>query len=316
YWAGHPDESAGWVAKMMGDVRWQPLANGKPYPEPELTFDPADCPIPPSYPNEPSLRKPLSHYYGSVNRMDQVVGSVLDALAKSGLAENTIVIFLSDHGLAWELSKWSLYPAGTKTPFIIKWPAKIKAGQVDKTSIVSVVDIPPTLAELCGIGEMPVTDGYSFEPLLSGNKENWKRSEAFSCFNYMNNDNSIETYSRDLYLKQKDYRPARALSSSNYTYVWNGWSDGETQLPPSMGTEVSNLLKKSSSDYSERIRFMGKRAAEEFYDIQSDPGCLNNLVGDEESRGLLNQFRGKMEAKLSVSRDHELDNYRALLESL
>lgn len=308
YWAGHPDESERWVKAMMGDAKWTPLSNGKPYPDPSTQFNPDQCPIPPSYPKEAALRKPLSHYYGSVNRMDQVVGEVIKALDESGLAKDTLVIFLSDHGLAWEMSKWSLYPAGTRTPVIIRWPGKVPGKQRDAISVLSAVDIAPTIAEACGVSLNDNIDGKSFLNLILGKKESWKRREAFACFNYMNNGPDEEAeYPNDLYKKIDQYRPSRALSSNRFTYIWNGWSDGSTTTPPSMGNEVASLLKAS---HKAHIEFMKKRTTEELYDTQSDPGCLTNLAKDANYRDRLYRFRGKMETVLENTQDHELDNYR------
>ena len=192
YWARHPDETSGWIKKIMGNSKWKPYANGKPYPNPKAQFDPNDCPIPLSYPNETKVRANLKTYYGSVNRMDQIVGGILDALKESGMENNTVVIFLSDHGMAWDLSKWSLYPSGVRTPLIIRWPDKIKMGRINDHSVISVVDVAPTIAELCGLPRMKASDGKSFSSLLTSQNANWKRQTAFSCFNYMNNNLKID----------------------------------------------------------------------------------------------------------------------------
>ena len=60
YWARHSDESSGWIKNMMGDSKWKPFANGKPYPDPKTRFDPKDCPVPPSYPNEVKIKANLT----------------------------------------------------------------------------------------------------------------------------------------------------------------------------------------------------------------------------------------------------------------
>ncbi len=320
YWAQHPSETPQWIAQSMGSSsRWQPLTNGKPYPDPAKTFDPADCPLPASYPQDSRLREPLSYYYGSVHRMDQVVGEILRALDEHGLADDTLTIFLSDHGLAWELSKWSLYPAGTRTPIILKWPAHITPATVDDRSIVSAADLAPTIAEACGLAPLPDIDGLSFWPRVIGKTPVGPRAAAFSCFNYMNNR---DEQSPD-YLADEQYRPSRALSTARYTYVWNGWSDGQTTTPPSMGTELINLLldaNKNAEDtiypsYKARALFIKQKTKEELYDTLTDPGCLKNLVNGSGYQKQLQSFRAQMVEILEKTGDHELQNYQAFLDN-
>ena len=322
YWARHRDETNTWIKAMMGTANWRPFENGKPYPDPLTQFAPKDCPIPDSYPEAPFLRSELAKYYDSVNRMDQVVGELLHALEETGLDQNTIVIFLSDHGLAWDMSKWSLYPAGTKTPLIIRWPNKIEPTQYNQKSLVSVVDLAPTIAEMCGLPPMEGVDGKSFLSLLCGAGTRWERTEAFSCFNYMNNDAELDrmvaSYSPDLYRKMDQYRPSRALSSIKFNYIWNGWADGNTSLPRSMLGDFANFLRgnsERSEQYADRLNFINHRIVEELYDLRKDPGCLNNLAGNKNSHNVMKEFRTKMANFLRKTQDHELGNYLTFLDT-
>jgi N-sulfoglucosamine sulfohydrolase len=326
YWARHPDETSKWINQMMGDEPWERLLNGKPYPDPKSRFIPEQCPVPPAYPSVPKLKESLATYYDSVNRMDQVVGGVLQALEESGLAKNTLVLFLSDHGMAWDLSKWSLYPSGVRTPILIRWPAQVKAGQIDSQSIVSVVDIAPTIAELCGLSPMTKTDGKSFSSLLKKRQSKWKRSSAFSCFNYMNNspeiDNSIDSFPSGLPEKFEQYRPSRSLNNKDFSYIWNGWADGNRSLPRTMLGEfhwiVTKLAGKKTNlaygDYIERKNFIEFRTREELYDLSKDPGCRTNLSNHDNHQTTLKDFRNRMKEVLQKTNDHELDNYVTFLK--
>ena len=187
YWARSKGETKKWFDEGMGKSEWQAYPNGKPYPDPLTQYKPEEVVLPAAYPDDINFKKEATLYFDSVNRMDQVVGELMRALKESGELENTLVIFLSDHGMPWEMSKWSLNPSGTRTPLIVTWPGKIKKGLVDKESLVSVVDIVPTIAELCGLADSLEIDGTSFSALLEGNMSTWKRKSAFSCFNYNGN---------------------------------------------------------------------------------------------------------------------------------
>jgi N-sulfoglucosamine sulfohydrolase len=327
YWARHPDETSHWINQMMGDGKWKPFSNGKPYPDPKSRFTPEQCPVPSPYPSESKIQETIATYYDSVNRMDQVVGGIIQALQESGLADNTLVIFLSDHGMAWDLSKWSLYPSGVRTPIIIRWPAKVKSGQIDSQSVVSVVDIAPTIAELCGLPPLKKTDGHSFSALLTDRPLQWQRSTAFSCFNYMNNhaevDDSMPFYHSDLSKQFDQYRPSRALNSRRFCYVWNGWADGNTPLPKTMLGEFHWILSKMTktstnsvmANYLETKNFIEYRTPEELYDLSTDPACQINLADQSNFNDTVKKFRNRMKKVLQKTQDHELDNFLSFMKN-
>ena len=327
YWARHPDETSHWINQMMGDGKWKPFPNGKPYPDPKSRFTPEQCPVPSPYPSESKIQETIATYYDSVNRMDQVVGGIIQALQESGLADNTLVIFLSDHGMAWDLSKWSLYPSGVRTPIIIRWPAKVKSGQIDSQSVVSVVDIAPTIAELCGLPPLKKTDGQSFSVFLTDRQLQWQRSTAFSCFNYMNNhaevDDSMPFFHSDLSKQFDQYRPSRALNSRRFCYIWNGWADGNTSLPKTMLGEFHWILSKMTktstnsvmANYLETKNFIEYRTPEELYDLSTDPGCQINLADQSNFNDTVKKFRNRMEKVLQKTQDHELDNFLSFMNN-
>ena len=311
----------------MGDGKWKPFPNGKPYPDPKSRFTPEQCPVPSPYPSESKIQETIATYYDSVNRMDQVVGEIIQALQESGLADNTLVIFLSDHGMAWDLSKWSLYPSGVRTPIIIRWPGKVRSGQIDSQSVVSVVDIAPTIAELCGLPPLKKTDGQSFSALLTDRPLKWQRTTAFSCFNYMNNhaevDDSIPFFHSDLSKQFDQYRPSRALNTGTFCYVWNGWADGNTPLPKTMLGEFHWILTERTktstdsvmADYLKTKDFIEYRTQEELYDLSTDPGCQINLAGQSNFNDTVKKFRNRMKKVLQKTQDHELDNFLSFMNN-
>ena len=98
---------------------------------PTRIYTPAEVPVPGFLPDDPIIRQELSQYYSSVRRADDSVGSILDALKKSGEDEHTIIIFLSDHGMPLPFAKTQLYHHSTLTPLMIRWPGVTKPGSVD-----------------------------------------------------------------------------------------------------------------------------------------------------------------------------------------
>ena len=115
-------------------------------------------------------RQAVQAYYASITFMDAQVGHVLDALDRLGLAENTIVVFTSDHGYhlgehgLWQ--KMSLFEEEARVPLIIAAPDVAQRGGVAR-SPVGLIDVYPTLAALCGVQAPANTQGQSLVPLLA-----------------------------------------------------------------------------------------------------------------------------------------------------
>lgn len=118
-------------------------------------------------------REELARFGAMVTTLDHHVGQVLEALAKSGRAENTLVVFTSDNGghpnyagnAPLRGSKWNLYEGGIRVPFIVRWPGKVPAGTVSDIPVWSP-DLMPTFAALAGVDTPTAKDGTNILPIL------------------------------------------------------------------------------------------------------------------------------------------------------
>ena len=121
-------------------------------------------------------KEAIQAYLACINYADACVGVVLDALAKSKYADNTIVVLWGDHG--WHLGeklrykKFTLWEESCRMPLIIKAPGITSPGQRCK-SIVNLIDLYPTLTELCRVEENPDNEGRSLVPLLKNVNKKW-----------------------------------------------------------------------------------------------------------------------------------------------
>lgn len=116
-------------------------------------------------------RTTIAHYYAAITALDHQLGRILDFLDESGQAENTIVVFTSDHGdMLWSqgrMKKQQPWEESTHIPFLVRWPGRIVPGATDDT-LFSVIDHLPTLLGLCGIAAPPGLHGQDFGPRLQG----------------------------------------------------------------------------------------------------------------------------------------------------
>ena len=97
---------------------------------PSQIFKPAEVPIPGFLFDHPDVRLELAHYYSSVRRADDCFAEIMKALDQSEQKENTVVMFLSDHGMPLPFAKTALWHHSTHTPLIISWPGVTRAGAV------------------------------------------------------------------------------------------------------------------------------------------------------------------------------------------
>ncbi|MCH2209650.1 MAG: sulfatase-like hydrolase/transferase, partial [Lentisphaerales bacterium] len=132
--------------------------------------------LPPHMVDTPLTRKSLSIHAAEVEELDNQVGATMKLLDDMKVADNTVMIFLSEQGTAMPNGKYSIYDYGTKTLGLVRWPGKIKAASVTD-AVAMYCDITPTLVDIAG-GEAPATDGKSLLPVLRG-ETNEHREHAF-----------------------------------------------------------------------------------------------------------------------------------------
>lgn len=320
YWAGQAQETKAWIDAMMGGGGYATYPNGKPYPDPRITFSREQVPVPACWPDNPEIRQDIYPYYSSVHRLDETVGAILRALRDSGQKQNTLVVFLSDNGIGREFAKWSLYPLGTRTPMIVRWPGVIEPARRDRESVISAIDVAPTFLDAAGVAIPQFMDARSVMPIFRNAPGRTRREKVFTCFDYMNNypeqDAKYPAYRRDLAAAFDNYRPMRAIHSTGYTYVWNGWADGKNQIPLEMSNEqtIRKILQKTG--HEDRARFEAFRAREEFYGTTRDPGCLVNLIDEPSLSARIDEFRAELLKTMESTHDQETPNYRDDLDKL
>ncbi|MEJ5199792.1 MAG: sulfatase, partial [Anaerolineae bacterium] len=139
----------------------------RPFPAPDPDINPNYVPVPPPLPDAPEVRLDMAGFITLARHADTCVGIVLEALAASGLADDTLVFFTTDHGIAFPRMKCHLYDTGIGVALIIRYPGHGQPVQV-VDALVSHLDIYPTVCEAAGVPPPPWLEGKALTPLLDG----------------------------------------------------------------------------------------------------------------------------------------------------
>ena len=139
-----------------------------------------------SFFGEKGIHGYLSDYHEKIMSVERSVGKIMDLLEERGLADNTVVIFLSDHGTHFgekQLGgKWTPYEESLRVPFIIYDPRRKARKEVVLDEMVLNIDVAPTLLDLAGIPVPEVMDGLSIKPLMYGKKTDWRKEFFYEHF--------------------------------------------------------------------------------------------------------------------------------------
>jgi len=245
---------------------------------PSRLFKPEEIAIPGYLPDLPGVRKEYATYYNSVRRLDDTVGRVLEALDASGLADHTLVFFISDNGSSFPFAKANTYLASNRTPMLIRWPGVTKAGSVDPTHFVAEVDFFATFMEAAGLPIPQGLDGRSFLPLLKGGEQG-DRKYVFTQIDYKAGGPAT---------------PMRCVQDQRYGYIFNAWSDSKVNYKNNnegLTFKAMEEAGKTDPAIEERVLMFRHRVPQEFYDLTKDPACTNNLIHDSQHQELVKQFQ-------------------------
>jgi arylsulfatase A-like enzyme len=247
------------------------------FPEPGPSEDPRWCQPAPPLPDTPVTRRDMACYKASVRVFDEAVGKVIDALEASGLAENTLVICTTDHGIDFPRMKCTLYDHGIGVMLIMRGPGGFTGGKV-VDAMVSHVDVYPTLCELAGIDPPAWLDGLSMMPLIRGDAESI-RDEVFSEITY-----------------HATYEPTRSARTTRWKYIRHFGSKRTKPMPNVDDCPTKTLWV----DHGWRDHEVPE---EELYDLVFDPHELNNLAGCSGHAEALADMRGRLDRYMKDTDD-------------
>jgi N-sulfoglucosamine sulfohydrolase len=237
--------------------------------DPGEAEDPRYCQPPAPLPDTPETRRDMAAFKATARQLDEGMGQVLDALEKAGLAENTLVICTTDHGLAFPGMKCNLTDHGIGVMLILRGPGGFSGGRVID-DMVSHVDIFPTICDLLGIEPPAWLQGTSMMPLIRG--------EADEIHD--------EIYAEVTY--HAAYEPMRGVRTQRYKYI-RRYDDRRTPVLPNCDDSPSKTLWLEHG-WGDRAP-----AQEQLYDLVFDPHEAHNLAEDPAMAAVLVDMRSRLE---------------------
>ena len=283
-------------------VDWSERAPGQPFygqvnitdthrvfePDLEAPIPPEEVELPPYYPDHPLTRRDWALYLESIQILDRKVGQVLARLEAEGLAEETIVFFLSDHGRAHPRCKQFLYDGGIRMPLIVRWPGRLEAGLVSDR-LVSGVDLSPTALALAGV-EIP---GHVQGQVFLG-PEALDRDAVYAARDRCDGtDDRIRCIRTRRHKLIRNYHPDRPYMQFN----------GYKKLQYPLWTLMPVLAARGELSPAQQSFLEPTRPPEELYDLEADPHELNNLAGDPAHEGVRSRLAERLDAWIAETGD-------------
>jgi N-sulfoglucosamine sulfohydrolase len=138
--------------------------------------------VPPYLIDNAASRDTMAQFQGAIRKVDDAVGVILDALARSGLEDDTLVIFTTDHGIEMPRAKWFLYDPGIEIALVARCPADGVGGGRKCNLLLSNIDYLPTILTLLEI-DVPIrVQGHSFADALRGQSDAEVRDAVFAMY--------------------------------------------------------------------------------------------------------------------------------------
>jgi N-sulfoglucosamine sulfohydrolase len=246
--------------------------------------DPATVWVPPSLPDNEKSRDCCSKLLPCIRHLDREFGRLVEAIDELGYADNTIVVFTTDHGIFASRHKMTVFDDGTEIATFIRWPGHIAPGK--KNELIGNVDFCPTFLDAAGAPVPEIVDGRSFWPLLTGG-------------NYIPNESIVIEFNY-----HAKYDPMRAVHTPDYLYIRNFHPLAKYRYTPAEilalptpqcdGWPNNSVLGSTAFDHPS-MKNWPARPREQLYDLRKDPQEFVNLSGNPEYAGPLKALSSELD---------------------
>ena len=253
----------------------------------------------------PAFREMVADYYNCMSRLDSLIADLLQALDGSGKSDNTIVIYIGDHGADMLRGKRTCYEGGLHIPMLIRWPGMI-APQV-RSELVSTLDLMPTLLAASNANMIEDLPGSPLQPLFQPGTVDWP---THFCAEY------------HTHAAAPNYFPQRSVRGSRYKLI-------ESLLPDTVHPDYDNTIRKLHRDYAARnssdsidlpaaidaarpevraaYKLMRRPPRYQLYDLQTDPFEFHNLADSSVHVKVLAELKRQLTQWREETNDPLLD---------
>jgi arylsulfatase A-like enzyme len=249
--------------------------------------DPAEVRLPPYYPQDPVLLEDWAAYLDACRFTDQHVGKVLKRLEREGLLDQTLVIFMTDHGISHARGKQFLYDEGTHIPLVVRGPG-ITSGAV-REDLIEHIDVAAISLAAARIEPPPAMQARN---VVAKNYQ--PRKAVFAA-----RDRCDETVER-----------LRSVRTERWLYIRNGYPS-RPHLQPNAYKDKKSIVQALRQLHSEgkldelqdRLLFSPTRPAEELYKWTKDRYQVRNLADDPAHQQTLVEMRGQLDRWIAATHD-------------
>jgi N-sulfoglucosamine sulfohydrolase len=237
---------------------------------------------PENVPDNTQTRRDMASFRASARALDQGVGTVLNALEENGLADDTLVIMTTDHGLAFPDAKCTMYDRGIGVMLLIRGPGGFERGRVFD-AVVSHLDLYPTICDVAGLDHPAWLEGTSLLPLVRGDVVQ-VHEEIFAEVTY-----------------HAAYEPQRAVRTERYKYLRRYDTDHPGRVLANLDDSLTKdmLVGAGWGDVDPPM--------EALFDLWLDPAEGTNRIGDPALAGPLADLRTRLHDWMVRTEDPLLD---------
>ncbi len=258
-------------------------------------YDPDQVEVPNFLPDTPTCRAELAMYYESISRIDQGLGRLIQNLKELGVYDNTVVIFTSDHGMAFPGGKTTVYEPGMRVPMIVRDP-RLKNRGITNNAMISHVDLTPTILDMADS--------------LGGSTSRPKDFHGRSWAKIVGQEAPVgwdKVYASHTFHEIQMYYPMKVVHGRRYKLIWNIayplpypfasdlWAAPTWQAQYEQGPDAM-YGRRTVGRYIHRPQF-------ELFDLEYDPDETTNLADMPQHADLLTTMKAELKAFQAKTKD-------------